>query len=109
MRASLRSVGMSQEHSCCSSALTTVRCATESQELTQLRISSCHQESQGSCREMSQLGEEARFKGVGRLGSVCGVCPLRLLRPCYAHRNSRNPLPCRGSGLPCYVVTPISR
>jgi hypothetical protein len=34
------------------------------QLLTQFRISSCHQLSQGSSREMSQLGDEARFKGV---------------------------------------------
>ena len=44
-----------------------------SQEATQLRISSCHQESPGSSRLMSQLGDEARFKGWVRLAQSVGL------------------------------------
>ena len=40
---------------------------------TQFRISSCHQASQGSSRLMSQLGDEARFKGLGRLAQSVGL------------------------------------
>ena len=43
------------------------------QEATQLRISSCHQASQGSSREMSQEGEAERFKGQGRLAQSVGL------------------------------------
>ena len=72
IRASSRSVGMSHEAVQSRPALVTVSSAMVFQLLTQLRISSCHQANQGSSREMSQLGDEARFKGQGRLWSVCG-------------------------------------
>jgi hypothetical protein len=38
-----------------------------------LRISSCHQLSQGSSREMSQDGEAERFNGLGRLAQSVGL------------------------------------
>jgi hypothetical protein len=72
-----------------------------------LRTSSCHQPSQGRSRLSSREGLDERFKGVLGGWVSLGMAPLRLLRPCYADRNTRNPLPRSGSGLPCYVVTPI--